>query len=600
MLFPIGAAQFITTDYLLAACETLAMWAFVEARFGERAARQSRWWLASMWAGFALAFLDQGPAGAAAAAGGGRVRPGDARPRAPARCCNGRGLPLFVLVALPWYAAVMLRNPGLLDYFLGNEVVGRFATDDFARHGEWYGWIAIYVPTLLVGTLPWTPALLRWARALPASRPQLAQRAKVASAIARHCCWRCGCCCRCWCSACRARACRCTSCRCSCRWRCSPRGNACAEGKPLPRWRWLLLWAAFLLALQFAAARWPTHKDARAWTDAIHARAPGPISQVDFVDDMARYGLHLHLGARGGEAVAARHSRSRASIRNTTRSVADELARDFDPDALWITKQENWPAVRDAIAAHGYRCDRAGHAVPGTACCSGYVARLRVTSARLAGGQPRQSLRRAAGASSPRVRRCGRDCIASSSQRSDWQRASRPSGSLPRAVSPATNPSCSIAAVTAAAFSDCARRSRIVGLRRRLHRARPARRRSPFAKRSRLSGPSRDATALRPSRLRSASGSNRPHSACASAVVCAAACTAWNSRVHLRDPARAAAGRCRCGEHRRIEAQPPPSGCRQHAVSSSDTQQRADECVRCNMAVFAHAMSSGIQPNRPA
>jgi hypothetical protein len=33
--------------------------------------------------------------------------------------------------------------------------------------------------------------------------------------------------------------------------------------------------------------------------------------------------------------------------------VADQLRGRFDPDSLWITKQERWPAVRDAIAAQG-------------------------------------------------------------------------------------------------------------------------------------------------------------------------------------------------------------------------------------------------------
>ena len=36
MLLPFGAAQLVTTDFLLAAFETLALWAFVEARFGGR------------------------------------------------------------------------------------------------------------------------------------------------------------------------------------------------------------------------------------------------------------------------------------------------------------------------------------------------------------------------------------------------------------------------------------------------------------------------------------------------------------------------------------------------------------------------------------
>ena len=165
MLFPIGAAQFISTDYVLAACETLAMWGFIEARFGANAHPQR--WLLLMWAGFALAFLAKGPPGLLpllAVVGFDLSMPGMQRPRA----LQWQGLLLFLLVAAPWYVAVTLRNPGLLDYFLGKEVVGRVASDTFARHGQWYGWIAVYAPTLLLGTLPWTPALLRWARTLPA------------------------------------------------------------------------------------------------------------------------------------------------------------------------------------------------------------------------------------------------------------------------------------------------------------------------------------------------------------------------------------------------------------------------------------------------
>jgi 4-amino-4-deoxy-L-arabinose transferase-like glycosyltransferase len=58
--------------------------------------------------------------------------PGRIRPRA----LQWQGLLAFVVVALPWYALVTGRNPGLLGYFLGNEVVGRVASDEFARHGN--------------------------------------------------------------------------------------------------------------------------------------------------------------------------------------------------------------------------------------------------------------------------------------------------------------------------------------------------------------------------------------------------------------------------------------------------------------------------------
>src|SRR5690606_7813628 len=105
MLLPFGAAQLITTDALLAACEALAMWGFVEARFGEPG--RARRWLALMWTGFGLAFMVKGPPGllplvavAAFDATGGRDSPEGRRPRV----LQWEGLALFALIALPWYA----------------------------------------------------------------------------------------------------------------------------------------------------------------------------------------------------------------------------------------------------------------------------------------------------------------------------------------------------------------------------------------------------------------------------------------------------------------------------------------------------------------
>jgi 4-amino-4-deoxy-L-arabinose transferase-like glycosyltransferase len=351
MLFPIGAAQFISTDYVLAACETLAMWGFIEARFGANANAHPQRWLLLMWSGFALAFLAKGPPGLLpllAVVAFDLSIPGTQRPRA----VQWQGLLLFLLVAAPWYVAVTLRNPGLLDYFLGKEVVGRVASDTFARHGEWYGWLAVYAPTLLLGTLPWTPALLRWARALPArirhwrtDEGRSGDRAGLLLAL----------------------------------WVLVPLLVFCVsrsrlplyilplfvplaviaarqrlhDGLPLPHWRWLLVFCAAMLAVQLGAARWPTHKDASAWTAAIHQRVPGSISQIEFVDDMARYGLHLHLGAEVEKLSVQPALLSRFNP-EFDETVADELRTDFDPDALWITKQAQWPATRDAITAAGF------------------------------------------------------------------------------------------------------------------------------------------------------------------------------------------------------------------------------------------------------
>src|SRR5690606_23936671 len=59
MLLPFGAANLVTTDFLLSAFQGLAMWAWVESRFGlrEHAGR----WLLLMFVGFAIAFMTKGP-----------------------------------------------------------------------------------------------------------------------------------------------------------------------------------------------------------------------------------------------------------------------------------------------------------------------------------------------------------------------------------------------------------------------------------------------------------------------------------------------------------------------------------------------------------
>ena len=165
MLLPFAASQLITTDPFLAACQALAMHGFIEARFGDRT--QARRWLALMWGAFGLAFLTKGPPALLpllAILAFDLLR-GD---RERHRLFDVVGLGVFVLLALPWYLAVVQNNPGLLRYFVGDEVYNRIATDEFGRHGEWYGWLQVYAPTLLLGTLPWTPALLRSARRLPA------------------------------------------------------------------------------------------------------------------------------------------------------------------------------------------------------------------------------------------------------------------------------------------------------------------------------------------------------------------------------------------------------------------------------------------------
>ncbi|HJR72841.1 MAG TPA: glycosyltransferase family 39 protein [Luteimonas sp.] len=352
MLLPVGASQLITTDYVLAACETLALWAFVEARFGN--IRKSKRWITLMWVGFALAFLTKGPPG---------LLPllvvlafDQAMPqRAGHRVFRVSGLLVFALLALPWYAAVIHGNPGLFEYFIGDEVVNRVTTNEFGRHGEWYGWLEIYLPTLLIGTLPWTLPLLRWARGVPASvkrwwRDPQARSAEAAPLLLLL-------------------------------WVLLPLLVFCVsksrmplyilplfvplallaarqrdiEGRAPPSWRWLLPWAALLLALKLATSLWPTHKDAAQWADAIRERAPDPVREVVFVEDMARYGLHLHLGVSTEIEKLSLDPVPQPRFNPEYDEPLDVELQEAETGLVWVCKQDLWPQLRQRIASRGFR-----------------------------------------------------------------------------------------------------------------------------------------------------------------------------------------------------------------------------------------------------
>lgn len=349
MLFTLGASQFISTDFVLAACETLALWGFVEVRFG-RPAHPARW-IGLMWLGLALAFLAKGPPGLLpllVMVVFDRLTPAGQR----ARLFTLPGLALFALVALPWFGAVVYNNPGLLQYFIGDEVVDRVASNTFSRHGEWYGWLEIYGLTLLLGALPWTMDLLRWARALPAAlrrwwSGRAARGAEAPGLLLAL-------------------------------WVLLPLLVFClsrsrlplyvlplfvplalvvarqrqSDARRLPRWPLLAVWAAGLLALKFAAAQWPTHKNASVWADEIRARAQAPVEEVVFVEDMARYGLRLHLGAQVEKVSQFPQPPVRFNPMYD-KTLAEEL-EEAEPGVLYITKRESWPEVAARISSSGF------------------------------------------------------------------------------------------------------------------------------------------------------------------------------------------------------------------------------------------------------
>lgn len=292
---PLLAAHVATTDTPLAFATTLAMAAYVIARFERKPG-----WVIVMWAAFGLAFLTKGPPGLV-----GLLpilvfqwlSPGGPRWVTPA------SLGVFALVALPWYLAVIQRHEGLLGYFIGYEVVARIATDVHDRHPEWWGGLYVYGTTLALGALPWWPwawaagrrAGWRWSQASEPTRllllwlglgllvfmvsrsrlplyvlPLFAPLALLMARTLDSATFTPG-------------------------RRLAVAAVAATVVAIKGLVAFLPAWIAHLPPE--TAARVPLHKNARLWADALRAMVPGPITEVVFVDDMARYGLHLYLHA---------------------------------------------------------------------------------------------------------------------------------------------------------------------------------------------------------------------------------------------------------------------------------------------------------------
>jgi 4-amino-4-deoxy-L-arabinose transferase len=158
--FPPLAANLVTTDTLLTLWETLQAVAFVELWYAATPRDERRARLL-MWLAAGLAFMTKGPPGLLLLGASGLFAFLTARGAGLRRLFAWDALLAFVVVGGSWYAIVALREPGVMHYFLVEEVVNRVATNKMHRNAEWYGALKIYVPTVVLGMLPWLPLLVR-------------------------------------------------------------------------------------------------------------------------------------------------------------------------------------------------------------------------------------------------------------------------------------------------------------------------------------------------------------------------------------------------------------------------------------------------------
>jgi 4-amino-4-deoxy-L-arabinose transferase-like glycosyltransferase len=287
--FPPLASNLVTTDTLLTFFETLQAVAFVELWWAATPALARRARLL-LWLAAGLAFMTKGPPGLLVLAACALFAFVSEQWPGLRKLFSWDGLAVFLVVGGTWYAIVAVREPGVLHYFLVEEVVNRVATDKMHRNAEWYGALKIYVPTVVLGMLPWLPLLVR---ALWRERAGFLERVRANDEARLLACWF-----------------------------LLPlavfviarsrlplyllplfvplavmAARALAPldlSRPLTRVL-LAAWCVAIVALRALPASFDVQPDDRALSQALAAALPSPPNEVAFVDTDPRYGLRFYL-----------------------------------------------------------------------------------------------------------------------------------------------------------------------------------------------------------------------------------------------------------------------------------------------------------------
>lgn len=143
-------SRLVLTDMFLTATVTSAFyWAWQARRKSHGLA-----WL-FFWLSLAASFLVKGPIGIVIVLPVLGLFTWSSGSRQPWNLKPGRGLAIFLAVALPWYLIACAQNDGLLSYFLRFQTADRMLTTVHGRPGRWW----FYLPVLLLGFFPWSATL---------------------------------------------------------------------------------------------------------------------------------------------------------------------------------------------------------------------------------------------------------------------------------------------------------------------------------------------------------------------------------------------------------------------------------------------------------
>jgi 4-amino-4-deoxy-L-arabinose transferase-like glycosyltransferase len=131
---------------------TGAVFAFTLAQSSEVGSGDERRWMLVAWVAAALAILSKGIVVGVLTGGSLVVYSLIERDVRPWKRLHAVvGVPLFLLVAAPWFIAVSMRNPDFPEFFFIHEHFARFLTTVHQRVEPWW----FFLPPLLLGVIPW-------------------------------------------------------------------------------------------------------------------------------------------------------------------------------------------------------------------------------------------------------------------------------------------------------------------------------------------------------------------------------------------------------------------------------------------------------------
>jgi 4-amino-4-deoxy-L-arabinose transferase-like glycosyltransferase len=155
MVMMVALSQLVTLDMSLTFYMTASVTGFVLAQ--ESGERGSQWMLMA-WIGAALGLLTKGLVAAAIPAAVLVIYSVFSRDFAPWRKLNlSWGLPVFLILTVPWHWLAALRRDDFLQFFFVHEHLTRYLTPSADRQESWWFFGMVF----LIGTVPWTVPALR-------------------------------------------------------------------------------------------------------------------------------------------------------------------------------------------------------------------------------------------------------------------------------------------------------------------------------------------------------------------------------------------------------------------------------------------------------